>query len=86
MSKELKDIELFAWLGEDELGSGEIGLKQAFTFAGLIPLVSVDETKVGQDYIAEQLQKQANQYGKRIKLCKFVFAEEVITLNPVGTN
>lgn len=82
MSKELKEIELFAWVGEDELGSGEIGLKQAFTPVGLIPLVSVDKDKMGQDYIAEQLQMQARQYGKNIKLCRFVFAEEVKVLNP----
>jgi hypothetical protein len=38
---DLKDIELFVWLGEDEEGSGEIGLKQALVPARLIPMVSI---------------------------------------------
>jgi hypothetical protein len=84
--KETKEVVLFAWVGEDEFGSEEIGLKQAYTPVGLVPLVSVDKDEIGQQFITEQLQKQANKYGKTIKLCKFVFSEEVITVNPVGMN
>jgi len=46
MADELEDVELFAWLGRDEFGSGEIGLKQGVVPAGLIPIVSVKRDKV----------------------------------------
>ena len=78
----VKEICLFAWLGEDELGSGEIGLKQALVPAGMIPLVAIDDFKIGREYIQEALQAQADKYGKSIRLCKFVFQEEILTLNP----
>lgn len=32
----------FAWVGEDELGSGEVGLKRGYVPAGLIPLVAIE--------------------------------------------
>lgn len=78
----VKEVSLYAWLGEDELGSGEVGLKQAVVPAGTIPLVSVKETKLNQEYIQQQLQLQANSYGKTIRFCKFVFVEEIIVIEP----
>lgn len=78
----VKEVCLYAWLGEDELGSSEIGLKQALVPAGYIPLVAVDDFKLGRDYIQQALQVQANSYGKTIRLCKFVFSEEILTLEP----
>ena len=36
----VEDVELYAWVGEDEFGSGEIGLKQGLVPAGMIPLVA----------------------------------------------
>lgn len=73
------DLPLFAWVGEDEFGSGQVGLKQAF---GMIALVSKDREKIEQQYIVDSLQKQANAYGKTIRLCRFAFVEEVITIEP----
>ena len=78
----VKAVELFAWLGEDELGSGEVGIKQAKCPAGYIPLVSVNGKKMDQDYMIQQLQLQANLYGKTIRLCKYKFVEEVVTILP----
>jgi hypothetical protein len=75
--KSLKEIELFAWLGEDELGSGEIGLKQGNVPAGLIPIVATDESKVRK--VQPQMESQANYYGKKISLCRFVLAEVICT-------
>lgn len=69
----LEGVELFAWVGEDELGSGEIGLKQAVCPAGCIPMVSVKLDRMTQNYIKEQMDKQGKQYGKKIVLCKFKF-------------
>ncbi len=47
----VEDLDLFAWVGEDEFGSGEIGLKQGLVPAGCIPLVAVTEQKMSQPYI-----------------------------------
>lgn len=76
------EIELYAWIGEDELGSGEIGLKQALVPAGYIPLVSTSLEKINQEYIREALQEQANTYKKTIRLCKFVMQNEITSLEP----
>lgn len=76
----VKKIELFAWLGEDERGSGQVGLKQGVTNAGVIPLVAVDGFKMDREWIKEQLQHQVNVYGKTIRLCRFVFVEELETI------
>jgi hypothetical protein len=69
----LADIELFAWLGEDEFGSGVIGLKQALVPAGRIPMAAVSREKMEKHF--EQAEAQAAQYGKRIYLCRFTLAE-----------
>lgn len=80
MPKKVEELELFAWVGEDELGSGEIGIKQGLCPAGLVPLVSVDKEKLVK--FASGLQQQVNNYGKPIRLCKFVFSETSIVINP----
>jgi hypothetical protein len=69
----VESVELFAWVGEDELGSGEIGLKQARVPAGMIPIVATKESKVRQGHIREQLDAQGKAFGKRIYLCRFKF-------------
>lgn len=78
------DIELFAWVGEDELGSGKIGLKQGMTGNGLIAVVAVERHKVDRDSIVSQIQAQADKYGKPISLVRFVAAEVLSTLGPRG--
>lgn len=78
----MSDLALFAYVGEDEFGSGEVGLKQAHTPSGLIPLVATREAKMDQTYIKEQLQAQANAYGKTIRLVRFAEAETVLTIEP----
>jgi hypothetical protein len=42
--EQTEQLELFAWVGEDELGSGEVGLNRGWFRPGLIPLV--DQTSV----------------------------------------
>jgi hypothetical protein len=78
----VKEIALYAWLGEDEFGSGVVGLKQALVPAGMIPLVAVDNSKIDLEYIRQAMQSQANAYGKTIRFCKFTFVEEIITIEP----
>lgn len=70
----LEELELYAWVGEDELGSGEIGLKQGLVPAGYIPLVATKRSKIDRHEIERALQNQANEFGKKISLCRFVFA------------
>jgi len=51
----VKEVALYAWVGEDELGSGVVGLKQAWTRAGAVPLVAVDHAKMLNEVIQQQL-------------------------------
>jgi len=78
----IEQLELVAWVGEDELGSGQIGIKQGLTAAGMIPLAAVGRDDHKLEEIAEQLQNQANAYGKTIRLCRFKFVSEEIVLKP----
>ena len=73
MDDRLAKIELYAWLGEDELGSGEIGLKQAQVPAGLIPMVAIKREKMEKHW--EHAERQARLYRKRIYLCRFELVE-----------
>lgn len=70
-----ENISLYAWIGEDELGSGEIGIKQGLVPAGLIPLVAISKPKM--DGLKIQMNTQARVYGKKIRLARFVFVEVV---------
>lgn len=72
----------WAWVGEDELGSGTIGLKQADVPAGRVPLVATTREKVDRPEIREQLQAQADRYGKTIRLVRLVYADEALRLEP----
>lgn len=67
----LKDMELYGWLGEDELGSGVIGIKRGLVPAGDIPLVATTFWKMAP--LCDQLEMQAQTYGKKIYLCRFAF-------------
>jgi tRNA A37 threonylcarbamoyladenosine dehydratase len=82
MSDTLEELELYAWVGEDEYGSGEIGLKQAVVPAGTVAMVAIDRQKVDRPFIQKQLQAIADQYGKPRYLVRFVFAEVVASIEP----
>ena len=75
----LEDHALYAWVGEDELGSGHFGLKQGVVPAGCIPLVTMDydRHKIERGTVRDGMEMQARMYGKKIRLVKFVFAEVV---------
>lgn len=72
---------LYAWIGEDELGSGEVGVKQGWCPAGYIPAVSIDEQKARR--FAEGFQHQAANYGKRIYLVRFA-VEAILDYTAAG--
>lgn len=76
--------DLVAWIGEDELGSGRVGLKIGIVPAGRIPLVAVaaDRLKLDRVPVVSQLQHQADRFGKTIRLARYVFAEDLVVLVP----
>lgn len=80
--EDLKELVLYAWVGEDEFGSGEIGLKQGYVPAGLIPLVAIREDKISSAYAKSQLQEQTNKYRKVISLCRFKFDGLIHEIKP----
>ena len=57
----------------DEHGSGVVGIKQAQSAAGLIPIVATRRAKVEKFQL--QFEAQAKRYGKRIRFCRFAYAE-----------
>lgn len=75
-------FECYAWIGEDEMGSGEIGIKGGITPAGYIPLVAVDREKISRPEIVAQLQIIANKFGKSRQLVRLVYVEEVQSIEP----
>jgi hypothetical protein len=77
MHTPLDELQLYAWVGEDELGSEGIGIKQGIVPAGTIPLVAIDKDKI--ERVWPQMERQAADYGKRIHLCRFRFVEIVRT-------
>jgi len=76
--------DLFAWIGEDELGSGQVGLKQGDVPAGRVPLVVVatHRDKIERAALLQQLQAQATRYGTTIRLVRYVAIADVATIQP----
>jgi hypothetical protein len=69
---------LYAWVGEDELGSGKVGLKRGLVPAGMIPLVAMDYDLHKLEPMLSQMEDQATCYGKKIRLMKFVSSEVIV--------
>lgn len=78
----MNKLELYAWVGEDEFGSGEVGLKQALVPAGMIPIVATTLEKVDRHEIRRQMTVQAEMWGKQIRLVRFEMVEVVREINP----
>lgn len=71
--------DLFAWIGEDELGSGIIGLKRAQVPAGNIPLVAIEShrDRIDSELIRLAMGVQAQIYDKTISLVRYIAVEIV---------
>ena len=78
--------ELLAWIGEDQCGSGEVGIKPAQVAAGIIPIVAVDrdKDKIIRPEIIAQFQVMADLFGKPIRLVRYVPVEELHVVVPRG--
>jgi hypothetical protein len=74
--------EIYAWVGEDEGGSGDVGLKQGVVPAGCVPLVATECAKVDTPRLRDQLQVQAMKYGKEISLVRYVPVQVVSLIKP----
>lgn len=70
-------FEVYAWIGENEFGAGELGLKQGLAPSGLVPLVAVQRHKIDQAYLRDQLRDQVKAYGKPVRLVRLVWAEDL---------
>lgn len=68
-------LSIYAWIGEDEFGSGRVGLKQGIVPAGTIPLVAMSYHLDRLAKLKPQMEAQAAASGKKIRLCKFVITE-----------
>jgi hypothetical protein len=68
-------MKLYAWIGEDEFGSGKVGLKQHLMPCGLTPLVSVDREKLERPEVRAAMHAQARTYGVTIRLVSFTIDE-----------
>jgi hypothetical protein len=75
-------LVIYAWVGEDEFGSGKVGIKQGVVPAGTIPLASMDLQKLSMPYLVEQMQVIVNQYQTPRRLVRFVEDQTVVTMSP----
>jgi hypothetical protein len=75
MSQPPKPPVIYAWIGEDENGSRRIGIKQGIVPAGCIPLAAMDYHLDRLAKLLPQMEAQAAQFGKKIRLYKFVATE-----------
>ncbi len=75
-------FECYAWIGEDEYGSGEVGIKGGLTKAGYIPLVSIHRRKLESEDLVAQAQAIVNQWGKPHRLVHMVATAEVMKVEP----
>jgi hypothetical protein len=72
--QEVSAVEILAWVGEDEEGSGVIGMKQVMIPGkGVTNLAATDKPDVwvSRDEIRAGMQAQADMYGKTIYLCRY---------------
>jgi len=71
----LSELSIYAWIGEDEHGSGKVGIKQGLVPAGYIPLCAMNYDLHKLARLQPQMQEQARHYGKPIRLVKFQAVE-----------
>jgi hypothetical protein len=74
---------LYAFIGEDEFGSGVVGLKMIRAASGdIVPAVVAEHHLDRLTARIGMMQAQADQYGKTIRLVKFESVEEITVIAP----
>lgn len=78
--------DIYGWIGEDEQGSGQVGLKRALTPVGEVPLAAIANhlDRMTAKYLVAQLRRQADDSGMAIRLVRYVAVEEAMTIEPRG--
>jgi hypothetical protein len=77
-------MTIYAWVGEDELGSGRVGIKQGRVPAGIIPLVAMDYHLDRLAKLLPGMEAQAAQSGKKIRLMRFDATGECVVATKAG--
>ena len=77
-------MTIYAWVGEDELGNGKIGIKQGRVPAGIIPLAAMDYHLDRLAKLLPGMEAQAAKSGLKIRLMKFVSTGEVVAETKAG--
>jgi hypothetical protein len=77
-------MTIYAWVGEDELGSGRVGIKQGLVPAGMIPLVAMDYHLDRLVKLLPAMEAQAAKSGKKIRLMKFDATGECVVETKSG--
>ncbi len=86
MTQKLEDLELIAWVGEDDsdANTGVLGIKVGIVPAGAVPLAAISqhEDRLTAPYLVGQMQHLANQTGKRRFLARFKFDRVEMVVDP----
>lgn len=69
----LSEVALYAWIGFDEAGKSGIGIKQALTPMGMIPLVGMRRDRMEHPILIDQLEAAVRSDGINKVLCRFKF-------------
>jgi hypothetical protein len=75
---------IYAWIGEDEEGSGRVGIKQGRVPAGIVPLAAADFHLDRLVKLLPLMEAQAVKYGKKIRLVKFAITKEIVSETKAG--
>jgi hypothetical protein len=77
-----EDLVLYAWVARDESETRVARLEKAYTAIGTINLVAMSQDVLMSENLLEALREQANKDGQTVRLCKFVFTEEMMVIHP----
>lgn len=72
---ELDGMELYAWIGDDELAEHGLTIKRILAPTGCIPLVALRREKA--EAMKAKMEAEARLYGRKVHLAKFVLSEIV---------
>ncbi len=68
-------MELYAWIGENELPEYGLSIKRILAPTGCIPLVALRREKA--EAMKTKMEAEAKLFGRKVRLVKFVVAEIV---------
>jgi hypothetical protein len=73
---------LWAWVAEQEGETGVARLQTAWIPLGTVNLAGFSREVLTDPRLVQALQQQADQDGQRVRLVKFVRAEEMLVVHP----